>query len=70
LEFVYKVLAQLWIVEGQYQNALSLLETLQHAAEKTERTLHLVEILVLESLVYYKQGDTARATLYYFKPFT
>jgi LuxR family transcriptional regulator, maltose regulon positive regulatory protein len=61
LEFVYKVLAQVWTQQGQYQNALSLLETLRHAAETTERTLHLVEILLLELLVYQKQGDTARA---------
>lgn len=61
LEFVYKVLAQLWIAEGQYKDALLLLEKLHHAAEKTERTLHLVEILILESLVYGKQNDTASA---------
>jgi LuxR family transcriptional regulator, maltose regulon positive regulatory protein len=61
LEFVYKVLAQLWLAEGQYKDALLILEKLRHAAEKTERTLHLVEVLVLESLAYYKQGNTARA---------
>ncbi len=60
-EFVYKVLAQLWIQQGQYQDALAVLETLRHAAEKTERTLHLVEILVLESLVYFKQSETTKA---------
>jgi LuxR family maltose regulon positive regulatory protein len=61
LGFVYKVLAQLWIAEGQFNDALLILEELRQAAEKTERTLHLVEVLVLESLVYVKQGDTARA---------
>jgi LuxR family transcriptional regulator, maltose regulon positive regulatory protein len=61
VEFVYKVLAQLWIANGQHKDALLLLETLRHATETTERTLHLIEVLILESLAYYKQGDTARA---------
>jgi LuxR family transcriptional regulator, maltose regulon positive regulatory protein len=60
-EFVYKVLAQLWTQQGQYQDALAILETLRHAAETTERTLHLVEVLILESLAYFKQGDPTRA---------
>ena len=60
-EFEYLTFARALIATGDTTEAVSLLERLFKEAEAGERVGSLIEILILQSLVYDMQNDTASA---------
>ena len=64
-EVQYLTWAQLLLAENQLDSVVPLLERLHKEIESSARFGNLIEVLVLQSLVFEQQGkpDTARATL-------
>jgi LuxR family maltose regulon positive regulatory protein len=61
LEAGYLTLARVFIVQGQAEAVLDLLDRLHQAAKSGHRTGSLIEILVLCALARQAQGDTSSA---------
>jgi LuxR family maltose regulon positive regulatory protein len=57
----YATLVRVWLAQGKFQAALTLLERMHAVAESTGRTGRVIEILILQALAFYLQGDIERA---------
>jgi LuxR family maltose regulon positive regulatory protein len=60
-EIEYMMLARILIAQEQLDEATVLLQRLLEAAEAGGRTSRVIEILILQALVFYAQGDTEQA---------
>jgi len=55
--FDYIILARIWIAQGQLDETIKLLEHLFIIAERGDRIASMIEILMLQALVFQKSGD-------------
>ena len=60
-EVEYKVLARTLLAKGKLDEASSLLQRLLAFAKTGERTFRVIELMLLQALVYQAQGDLAQA---------
>jgi LuxR family maltose regulon positive regulatory protein len=68
--FDHILFARIYLAQNQVEAAAELLEKIRGFAEKDGRITSLIEILVLQSLVYYSAGDTQKSLAYLEKALT
>jgi LuxR family maltose regulon positive regulatory protein len=61
LEPLYLILARLDLARGKCDDALELSNHLLHHAEAGNRTGRLIEVLILQAIVYYRMNDIEKA---------
>jgi len=59
--FDYIVLARIWMAQGQLEKTIKLLRHLFVIADNGGRRANMIEIMMLQALVFHKQGDANQA---------